>query len=64
MEASFLEIYNEMIRDLLATGESNMKHEIKQISTNNGKQANDVIVTNLKTFEVKSANQVGNCCKR
>ncbi|XP_028411595.1 carboxy-terminal kinesin 2-like [Dendronephthya gigantea] len=58
MKASFLEIYNETIRDLLATGDPNVKHEIKQVVTNTGKQANDVDVTNLKTVTVKSPNQV------
>ncbi|CAB3992465.1 carboxy-terminal kinesin 2-like isoform X1 [Paramuricea clavata] len=58
MEASFLEIYNETIRDLLATGDATTKHEIKQVVTNNGKQANDVFVTNLKTVSVKSTDQV------
>ncbi len=58
MEASFLEIYNETIRDLLATGDSSTKHEIKQVVTSNGKQANDVFVTNLKTATVKSPDQV------
>ena len=59
MESSFLEIYNETIRDLLATADPNVKHEIKQIVTNTGKQASDVYVTNLKTVTVKSPNQVG-----
>jgi kinesin family protein C1 len=58
MEASFLEIYNETIRDLLAAGDATTKHEIKQVVTNNGKQANDVFVTNLKTVSVKSTDQV------
>ena len=58
MEASFLEIYNECIRDLLGSGDPNAKHEIKLVTANNGKQANDVIVTNLRTVPVKSLNQV------
>ena len=57
LEASFLEIYNETIRDLLGTN-SNTKHEIKQVTTNNGKQANDVLVTNLRTVAVTSPDQV------
>ena len=57
MEASFLEIYNETIRDLLST-DANIKHEIKQVAINNGKQANDVVVTNLKTVAVQSSDQV------
>jgi hypothetical protein len=61
MEASFLEIYNETIRDLLST-DANTKHEIKQVATNNGKQANDVVVTNLKTVAVQSADQVRSKC--
>ena len=58
MEASFLEIYNEAIRDLLGSGDSSIKHEIKIISANNGKQANDVLVTNLQTVAVTSSSQV------
>mgnify|MGYP002803954262 CR=1 FL=1 len=57
MEASFLEIYNETIRDLLSA-DQNIKHEIKQVAINNGKQANDVVVTNLKTVAVQSSDQV------
>ena len=58
MEASFLEIYNETIRDLLGAADPNVKHEIKLVQGNNGKQANDVIVTNLQTVAVTSSNQV------
>ena len=43
MNASFLEIYNEDIRDLLAS-EKGLKYEIKRIDT----KTNDVYVTNLK----------------
>ena len=43
MKASFLEIYNEDIRDLLAS-EKGLKYEIKRIDT----KTNDVYVTNLK----------------
>ena len=57
LEASFLEIYNETIRDLLGSN-NNTKHEIKQVITNNGKQANDVLVTNLRTVAVTSSDQV------
>ena len=44
-QASFLEIYNEEIRDLLVT-DSNLKHDIKM------NESKDVIVTNLKVEEV------------
>ena len=43
MEASFLEIYNEEIRDLLAT-EKGLKYEIRKVDT----KSNDVYVSNLK----------------
>ena len=56
IQASFLEIYSETIRDLLGNPDS--KHEIKQVTTNNGKQANDVFVTNLKAVAVTSSDQV------
>jgi kinesin family protein C1 len=35
MEGSFLEIYNESIRDLLGDGSSGKKHEIRHNTTNN-----------------------------
>jgi hypothetical protein len=61
MEASFLEIYNEMIRDLLGSGEDSQKHDIKIV--NNGKsnsESTEVMVTNLKSFEVIGESQVRN----
>ena len=54
MEASFLEIYNETIRDLLTSGNSDAKLEIK-INPNN---ASDVYVTNLTPVVVTSETQV------
>ena len=45
LQASFLEIYNEEIRDLLLT-DPNVKHDIKM------NENKDVIVTNLKVEEV------------
>lgn len=57
MEASFLEIYNEEIRDLLAT-EKNLKYDIKLTSSDVKGQANDVYVTNVKVVDVKSPHQV------
>ncbi|XP_046861736.1 carboxy-terminal kinesin 2-like isoform X1 [Xenia sp. Carnegie-2017] len=62
IQASFLEIYNETIRDLLGNPDS--KHEIKQVTTNNGKQANDVFVTNLKTVAVTSSDQVSSLLRK
>ncbi|XP_074654034.1 carboxy-terminal kinesin 2-like isoform X2 [Tubulanus polymorphus] len=55
-EVSFLEIYNETIRDLLGNDgiNSQTKHEIK-IAGNN---SHDVMVTNLTTISVESADQV------
>jgi len=51
LQASFLEIYNEEIRDLLVT-DSNLKHDIKM------NESKDVIVTNLKVEEVMSEEQI------
>ena len=45
LQASFLEIYNEEIRDLLVT-DANVKHDIKM------NESKDIIVTNLKVEEV------------
>lgn len=45
MEASFVEIYNEEIRDLLAV-DRGVKHEIKRVDT----KSNDIYVTNLKVL--------------
>ena len=47
MEASFLEIYNEDIRDLLAT-EKGLKYDIKKVDT----KSNEIYVTNLKVEDV------------
>ena len=59
MEATFLEIYNEEVRDLLAT-EKNLKYEIKM----SGKDGKDVYVTNVKTEVVASPRQIENLLKR
>ena len=45
LQASFLEIYNEEIRDLLAN-DSILKHDIKM------NESKEVIVTNMKVEEV------------
>merc|ERR1711997_222424 len=47
MEASFLEIYNEEIRDLLAT-EKGLKYDIKKLNA----KSNEIYVTNLKIEDV------------
>ena len=44
IEASFLEIYNETIRDLLGNGAA-ASHEIRM-------QNNEVVVTNLKVIQL------------
>jgi len=51
LQASFLEIYNEEIRDLLAN-DPNLRHEIKM------NESKDVTVTNLKVEEVVSEEQI------
>ena len=43
IEANFVEIYNEEIRDLLAT-EKGLKHEIKRVDA----KSSEIYVTNLK----------------
>lgn len=58
IEASFLEIYNETIRDLLGSGDSNTKHEIKIVNPGNTGGACEVTVTNVKTVTVTSETQV------
>jgi len=58
MEASFLEIYNETIKDLLGSGDVNVKHEIKLVNPNNTGSACEVMVTNVKTVIVTSETQV------
>lgn len=58
IEASFLEIYNETIRDLLGSGDSNTKHEIKIVNPSNTGGACEVTVTNVKTVTVTSETQV------
>ncbi|XP_032789035.2 carboxy-terminal kinesin 2 [Daphnia magna] len=55
IEASFLEIYNEQIRDLL--GSSGGNHEIRVVN-------NETIVTNLKVEEVTNEKQVHNLLAR
>ena len=56
-EASFLEIYNENIRDLLGPSgqKDDVKHEIKMVSAKKGA---DVSVTNLTSIEVTNYDQV------
>lgn len=61
MEASFLEIYNETIKDLLGSGDVNVKHEIKLVNPNNTGSACEVMVTNVKTVIVTSETQVSLC---
>ncbi|CAH3197146.1 unnamed protein product, partial [Porites evermanni] len=57
-EASFLEIYNETIKDLLGSGDPNAKHEIKLVNPNSTGSACEVTVTNVKTVTVTSETQV------
>ena len=59
MELSGLEIYNETIRDLLASSDEHVKHEIKLVETNTGRRANEVYVSNLAAVPVENSNQVG-----
>ncbi|XP_061178033.1 carboxy-terminal kinesin 2-like [Saccostrea echinata] len=54
-EASFLEIYNETIRDLLGNNSDDLKHDIKMTGSSDKK---DVMVTNLTSVTVTSEDQV------
>ncbi len=56
MEASFLEIYNETLRDLLATNSSN--NEKLEIRLGTGGSGSEVYVTNLTVVEVSTQAQV------
>ncbi|EDV22804.1 uncharacterized protein TRIADDRAFT_28174 [Trichoplax adhaerens] len=59
IEASFLEIYNETVRDLLEDNhkkKENIKYEIKLTKSSNG--VNHVAVTNAKIVKVESERQV------
>lgn len=59
MEASFLEIYNEEIRDLLAT-EKGLKYDIKKVDT----KSSDIYVSNLKVEDVTSGANIHVLLKR
>jgi len=59
LHASFLEIYNEEIKDLLQN-DSTLKHEIKM---SNGK-GTDIHVTNLREEEVLSEDQIETIIKK
>jgi len=52
MEASFLEIYNEEIRDLLAT-EKGLKYDIKRVNA----KSNEIYVSNLKIEDVSDGSE-------
>ncbi|XP_063613676.1 carboxy-terminal kinesin 2-like isoform X1 [Penaeus indicus] len=56
VEASFLEIYNETIRDLLATPKEakNLTYDVKLVDS----KKNDSFVTNLKVVEVENEGRV------
>ena len=51
MEASFLEIYNEQVRDLLGQPGKDKTHEIKS-------GTGDIVVTNLTSVTVTQPRQV------
>lgn len=51
VKASFLEIYNEVIYDLLNSSKDQENHDIKMVNS----KGNDVYVSNLKEEEVKSS---------
>ena len=51
---SFLEIYNEVIRDLLGSGKDDAKHEIRLVAAG----SSEVYVTDLTTVTVSNKEQV------
>ena len=59
LHASFLEIYNEEIRDLLQV-DPNLKHEIKMSDS----KGTDIHVTNLKVEEVTNEGQIETIIKK
>merc|ERR1719369_1455151 len=59
LQASFLEIYNEEIRDLLVN-DSNLKYDIKMSDS----KGTDIHVTNLKIEDVTSENQIASMIRR
>ncbi|KAK3103476.1 hypothetical protein FSP39_019513 [Pinctada imbricata] len=56
-EASFLEIYNETVRDLLGNGKDNIKHELKTAGQ-------EVVVTNLTMVKVTMEREVHNLLEK
>jgi kinesin family protein C1 len=54
MEASFIEIYNETLHDLLAVGKRDLKHDIRIDPKNQG----EVYVTNITPVLITSEQQV------
>lgn len=59
LDASFLEIYNEEIRDLLAT-EKGLKYDIKRVDA----KSSDIYVTNIKTEDVTNGENINSLLKR
>ncbi|XP_037087927.1 carboxy-terminal kinesin 2-like [Pollicipes pollicipes] len=55
LEASFLEIYNETIRDLLNTSKEKPTYEIRMVENKTGNKNKEVYVTNLKVVTVADA---------
>jgi len=51
---SFLEIYNEVIRDLLGSGKDDTKHDIRLVSAG----SSEVYVSDLTTVSVSNREQV------
>jgi kinesin family protein C1 len=54
LQVSFLEIYNEKIRDLLGNPKEDVKHELKKVSANSA----EVMVTNLTLVSVDTPDMV------
>ena len=50
LEASFLEIYNETIRDLLNTSKEKLTYDIRIKENNTNSKVKEVYVSNLKVY--------------
>ncbi|KAF0309046.1 Carboxy-terminal kinesin 2 [Amphibalanus amphitrite] len=64
LEASFLEIYNETIRDLLSTSKEKMNYEIRMKDSKLNSKTKEVYVTNLKVVTVTEQADVASLLER
>ncbi|KAI0232346.1 Carboxy-terminal kinesin 2 [Lamellibrachia satsuma] len=60
VEVSFLEIYNETIRDLLGNGRDNVKHEIRMVAAN----SSEVTVSGLTHVKVTTERKISDLLRK